>query len=123
MTMTSSRVIAAAAIVVSSAAPAWAKTETIKGELVDQACYVKDRKNVGASHKECAEMCARKGQPVAVLTADGTVYQVTGALAAENNARLAPHLSHMVEITGAVTERDGRRTIAADAGALKMVSR
>jgi hypothetical protein len=115
--------LTAALFVVSFVAPVFAKTETVKGELVDQACYMKDKKNVGASHKECADTCAKKGQPVALLTADGKVYQVTGGLAAENNARLVPHMSHTVEITGDVTEKNGKLVIAADAGALKMISR
>jgi hypothetical protein len=115
--------LSAAAFVVALAAPAFAKTETVKGELVDQGCYMKDKKNVGASHKECADTCAKKGQPVAVVTADGKVYQVTGGLAADNNTKLVPHMTHTVEITGEVTEKDGKMTIAADAGALKMISR
>ena len=115
--------LTAAAFVVSLGAPVFAKTETVKGELVDQSCYMKDKKNVGASHKECADTCARKGQPVAIVTADGKVYQVTGALAADRNAKLVPHMTHTVEITGDVTEKDGKMMIAADPGALKMVSR
>jgi hypothetical protein len=115
--------LTAALLVVSLAAPVLAKTETVKGELVDQACYVKDKKNVGVAHKECADTCAKKGQPVAIVTSEGKVYQVTGALAADNNAKLVPHMTHTVEITGDVTEKDGKVTIAADAGALKMVSR
>ena len=115
--------LTAAAFVVSLGAPAFAKTETVKGELVDQACYMKDKKNVGASHKECADTCAKKGQPVAIVTADGKVYQVTGGIAADKNAKLAPHMTHTVEITGDVTEKDGKMTIAAEAGALKMISR
>src|SRR5919197_4708281 len=106
MTTISSGWIAAA--IIWTAGPAWAKTETVRGELVDQACYMKDRKNTGASHKECAETCAKKGQPVALVTADGKVYQLTGRLAADNNAKLAPHLAHTVEISGDVSERDGR---------------
>jgi hypothetical protein len=115
--------LTAAAFLVSFAAPAVAKTETVKGELVDQACYMKDKKNVGGSHKECADTCAKKGQPVAIVTADGKVYQVTGGLAADSNAKLVPHMTHTVEITGDVMEKDGKMTIAADAGALKMISR
>ncbi len=115
--------LTAAAFVVSLGAPAFAKTETVKGELVDQTCYLKDKENVGASHKECADTCAKKGQPVAIVTADGKVYQVTGGLAADKNAKLAPHMTHTVEITGDVTEKDGKMAIAADAGALKMISR
>ena len=112
-----------AAFIASLGAPVLARTETVTGELVDQACYMKDKRNVGASHKECAETCARKGQPVAIVTAEGKVYQVTGALAAENNAKLVPHLAHTVEITGDVSEKNGKMTIAGDARALKMVGR
>ena len=100
-----------------------ARTETVKGELVDQACYIKDKKNVGGSHKDCAETCARRGQPLAVVTAGGKIYQITGPLAADNNTKLIPHLAHTVEITGDVSEKDGALMIAAEAGSLKMVGR
>ena len=113
--------VTAAAIVISAGVPAFAKTETVKGEIVDQTCYLKDKKNVGASHKECADTCAKKGAPLAILTADGKVYQITGGLAADSNAKLVSHVTHTVEITGDVTEKDGKMMIAADA--LKMVSR
>jgi len=93
----------------------------VKGELVDQTCYMKDHKQVGASHKECAETCAKKGAPMAVLTSDGKLYQITGGLAADNNAKLVAHVTHTIEITGDVTEKDGKMLIAADS--LTMVSR
>jgi len=106
--------LTAAAFVFTLSAPAFAKVETIKGELVDQACYMKDKtKNVGDSHKECAETCAKEGQPVALVTADGKLYQVTGDLAANMNAKLVPHMAHMVELTGDVSEKDGKMMIAA----------
>lgn len=111
--------LVATAFVVSLAAPAFAKTETIKGEVVDQTCYMKDKKNMGASHKECAETCAKKGAPMALLTADGKVYQITGGLAADSNAKLVSHVAHTVEITGDVTTKDGKMMIAADS--LKML--
>ena len=109
------------AVVVALTAAAFAKTETIKGEIVDQTCYMKDKKNMGASHKECAETCAKKGAPMALLTSDGKLYQITGGLAADSNAKLVPHVTHTVEITGDVTEKEGKMMIAADS--LKMVSR
>ncbi len=105
--------LTAAAFVVALGAPAFAKTETVKGELVDQNCYTKDHKNMGDSHKECAETCAKKGQPVALVTSDGKVYQVTGDLAANNNAKLVAHMAHTVELTGDVSEKDGKMMIAA----------
>jgi hypothetical protein len=91
-----------------------AKVETVKGELVDQACYMKDKvANVGAAHQECAQTCAKKGQPVALVTEDGKIYTVTGDLAMNMNAKLVPHMAHTVELTGDVTEKDGKMAIAA----------
>ena len=113
--------LAAAGLVVAMAAPAFAKEATITGEVIDQGCYMKDHAKVGADHKECATTCAKKGAPMALLTSDGQVYTITGGLAADNNAKLVPHVSHKVEITGDVTDKDGKMSIAADA--LKMVSR
>jgi hypothetical protein len=54
-------------------------------------------------------------------TSDGKVYTVTGDLAANNNAKLVPHLSHKVELTGDVTEKGSTMTIAATN--LKMISK
>lgn len=110
--------VSVAAFVLALGAPAFAKTETIKGELVDQACYTKDAKKMGATHKDCAVDCAKKGQTVALVTADGKVYSVAGALAADKNAKMIAHMSHTVEITGDVSTKDGKMTITADS--LKM---
>jgi hypothetical protein len=60
-----------------------------------------------------------EGQRVGRLTAGGKVYQVTGGLAAANNAKLVPHMSHTVTVTGDVSERDGLVMIAASD--LKMI--
>jgi hypothetical protein len=106
--------VTAMAFVALIAAPVFAADTTIKGELVDQACYLKDKaKNSGASHQECAVTCAKRGQAVALATADGKLYEVTGDLAADKNAKLVPHMSHTVELTGEVTEKDGKMSIAA----------
>ena len=69
--------------------PVSAAVETVKGVLVDQSCYKADKTNTGEKHTmktgpmdNCATMCAKMGQPVALLTAEGKLYQVTGDLAA-----------------------------------------
>lgn len=111
---------AAALFVVSMGAPAFAKEGTVKGELVDQMCYLKDKK-AGSGHADCAVECAKSGQPVAVLTADGKLYTVTGALAANKNEKLVPHMTHQVEVTGDIGEKDGKMTIAG--ASLKMASK
>ena len=111
----------AAAFVVALGAPAFAKETTIKGEVVDQTCYMKDHAKSGEAHKDCAATCAKKGAPMAILTDGGKLYQITGGLAADNNAKLVAHVSHTVEVTGDVSEKDGKMMIAADS--LKMVKK
>jgi hypothetical protein len=116
-----------AAFVLALGAPLMAKTETVKGKIVDVGCYKMDKTNTGNTHKmpkemtECATACAKEGKPMAILTEDGKVYEIVGGLAADKNAKIIPHISHTVEVTGDVTEQDGKTTISADA--LKMISR
>jgi hypothetical protein len=118
-----------AAFVVAWSAPAFAKTETVKGKIVDVSCYTMDKaNNAGKDHKmpkgdtpDCATACAKAGRPMGLLTDDGKVYVLGGGLAADKNAKIIPHITHTVEVTGDVTEADGKMTIAADN--LKMISR
>ena len=46
---------------------------TVQGEIVDMACYMA-KGSRGAAHKSCAQMCAKKGVPIGVLTDAGEVY-------------------------------------------------
>lgn len=111
--------VAAAAFVVALGAPLFAATQTIKGELIDKTCYTKQgAKATGAAHKDCAATCAKKGSPLALLTEDGKVYTITGDLAANNNEKLAPHVTHMVEVTGDVSDANGMMSI--DGKSIKM---
>ena len=104
-----------------------AKVETVKGRLADQACYMKDKANTAMAHKDmsetCAADCAKKGLPVVLVTDDGKVYAVTGDIAANMNAKLVPHMSHVMELTGDVTEAGGKMTINVKADGLKMIGR
>ena len=117
-----------AAFVVALGAPAFAKEETVRGQLIDQTCYMKDKvNNKGVDHKmpadtkDCAIACAKKGQPLALLTSDGKLYTIAGDLAATNNAKLIPDISHTVAITGDTMDMNGKMMItAAD---LKMISK
>jgi hypothetical protein len=93
-------------------ATVFAKTETIKGQLVDEECFRKEKKVEADS--SCATACAKDGKPVAVLTADGKLYQVRGPLAENKNAKLVPHMNHTVQITGEVTDFAGALSIASD---------
>jgi hypothetical protein len=46
---------------------------TVQGEIVDMACYMA-KGSRGAAHKACAQLCAKKGVPIGVLTDAGEVY-------------------------------------------------
>ena len=121
-------VMAAVAFVMALGAPAFAATETVKGQIVDQACYKMDKTNTGVDHKmpkgdtkDCAIGCAKAGRPLALLTSDGKVYEIAGGLAADKNAKLIPHIAHTVEITGDVMDHGGSMMISSDS--LKMISK
>ena len=119
---------AATAFLVALSVPAFAKNETVKGQIVDESCYNMDKSNTGNDHKmphgdskDCAVACAKKGQPLALVTTDGKVYEIAGGLAADKNAKLIPHIAHTVEITGDVMDHGGKMMISSDS--LKMVSK
>ena len=107
-----------AAFILALGASAVAKVETVKGQLIDKACYERNPKNNGQTHvdrpiDECATACAKYPLPLAVLTASGQVYQIVGELAKSKNAKLVPHLTHIIEVTGDVTtDEEGTMKIA-----------
>jgi hypothetical protein len=120
--------IAASAFLLAASVPAFAKTETVTGKVVDMNCYTKDKiNNAGMDHKmpadtkDCAAACAKKGQPLALLTKDGKVYEIAGGLAENNNAKLIPHITHTVSITGDTMDMKGKMMI--HASEMKMVSK
>jgi hypothetical protein len=116
-----------AAVILGMRVPSVAGAETLKGLIVDQSCYLKNKTdNVGKDHKmpadtkDCAVACAKQGNPLALLTPDGKVYQIAGELADDKNKKLVRHISHTVEITGDVMGSGDKQRI--HASALKMVS-
>lgn len=46
---------------------------TVKGEVVDLACYLAKGKK-GPEHKACAQMCAKGGVPMGLLTESNELY-------------------------------------------------
>ena len=119
-------VLGALALVAVIASPAFSQ-QSVQGRLVDQGCYLKDKaNNADNDHKMpadtagCAIACAKKGLPLALVAEDGKVYSIAGDLTAENNAKLVPHMGHIVAITGAVATKGDTATVTGTA--LKMIS-
>ncbi len=67
-------IIAALAGALIWSTPAVAQEDvTVQGEIIDMACYMA-KGSRGAAHKACAQLCAKKGVPIGVLTDAGEVY-------------------------------------------------
>ena len=62
--------LALAALVLTAATAAAQEDVTVQGEVVDMACYMA-KGSKGAAHMACAQMCAKKGVPIGVLTESG----------------------------------------------------
>ncbi|MFL6215805.1 MAG: hypothetical protein ACJ74J_18120 [Blastocatellia bacterium] len=81
---------------------------TLKGEVIDQPCYDSGGKK-GEAHKACALSCAKRGNQMAILDGGGAVYSITGDYAANKNEKLIPYVADTVEVTGTITEKDGKK--------------
>lgn len=95
-----------------------AQTGTVTGRVVCLVCYARDKANTGHDHDEgfaCARACVKwEGNPAALVTADGKVYQFAGGVVANNNEKIAEHLAETVTVTGTIYDRDGMSMIATD---------
>ncbi len=107
--------VTAAAMVAAMSSTSFAASMTVKGTLVDEECGTKNAAAKKAMKADCELACAKNGEPVALVTADGKVYRIGGGLAANKNAKLIAHMGHTVEITGEVAQKDGKSVISADA--------
>jgi len=101
------------------AAPAFARSETVTGEVISLSCYFQNKANVGQAGLLCAIATVKwEANPAGVLTADGKVYQLAGGLVANNNAKVVPLLGHIVTVTGDVSVKHGMPVISADQAVL-----
>ena len=82
------------------------KPVTLVGEIVDFSCYLQVGKH-GEKHRACGQKCAQNGNPVGLLTKDGTLYML---MAEEHDPRrdggvdlktvAADHMGHIVQVNG-----------------------
>ena len=76
------------------------------GEIVDFSCYLQLGKH-GEKHRACGQKCVQNGQPIGLLTRDGTLYMLMpeehdprrdGGVDAKASA--SHHMGHIVEVNG-----------------------
>jgi len=84
------------------------KEATLKGEVIDVACYLASGAR-GASHVDCAEACAKAGGALGILTTDGKVYISLLPDNHKNNPNylLMDHIGQTVEAKGYVRSKGG----------------
>jgi hypothetical protein len=88
-------------------ADAAAKEVTLRGEVLDMACWVA-HEGKGPKHAACAQKCLKDGQPMGLLTQDGTVYLLFGDHADTTAYSQARGLgAKNVEIRGEIADRAG----------------
>jgi hypothetical protein len=90
-----------------------AQEKTITGRLQDAMC-ASDGKTDNGDSDACALSCAKRGETMVVVAKDG-LYTITGKFTDNKNEKMIPFVAKDVTVTGVVTEKDGKKTIAASA--------
>lgn len=81
---------------------------TLTGEVVDVESVVsRGADGHGPAHAAATLRLAKEGRTLGILT-DDRLYEITGAFAANRNARLLDFVARRVVVTGTVTESDPR---------------
>jgi hypothetical protein len=90
---------------------------TVVGEIVDFSCYLQLGKH-GEKHRSCGQKCVQNGQPIGLLTKEGTLYMLMpeehdprrdGGVDARASA--SDHMGHIVEVNGTEASVNGYRGI------------
>src|SRR5215475_8741178 len=92
-----------------------AKTETVKGYVLDSACaFTKSLQKPIST--DCATACAKAGSPLVILTANGTIYWPIAETtpSSSQNEKLLPFAGQKVIASGRVFERGGSRAMVID---------
>ncbi len=82
---------------------------TWSGEVIDLACYIAHGDGGrGPDHAKCAKNCVKGGQPMGLLTDDGTLVLLAADHDNGEPYEAAKDLAgEKAEITGSLAERDG----------------
>jgi hypothetical protein len=93
------------------------KQATVTGEIVDFSCYLQIGKH-GEKHRSCAQKCFTAGQPIGLLTSDGSLYML---MEEEHDPRrdgltdfrkaAVDHAGHIMEVTGTESSHAGYKAL------------
>ncbi|RUL83407.1 hypothetical protein [Tautonia sociabilis] len=93
------------------------KPMTVVGEIVDLSCYLQVGKR-GDKHRDCGQKCALQGQPIGLLTEDGSLFLLMDE---EHNPRrdgltnfrkaAIEHMAYVVKVHGTFSEVAGQKAL------------
>ena len=83
-----------------------AAEETVTGRLVEAGCAAMGGAEPSAEHVACMVRCAKNGDPIGILTADGLI-KITGDWAATHADALSDLMAKQVRATGETSEAGG----------------
>src|SRR6185437_9250897 len=93
------------------------KPASVTGEVVDFSCYIQLGKH-GEAHRSCGQKCVQNGQPIGLLTRDGTLYMLMPEEhdprrdgGADARAMAAEHMGHIVQVNGTEASVNGYRAL------------
>jgi hypothetical protein len=90
---------------------------SVVGEVVDFSCYIQLGKH-GDKHRSCGQKCVQNGQPIGLLTQNGTLYMLMpeehdprrdGGVDAKASG--SDHMGHIVRVDGTEASVNGYRAI------------
>ncbi|MFN0053043.1 MAG: hypothetical protein ACKV0T_12730 [Planctomycetales bacterium] len=97
--------------------PVEGKTTSVVGEVIDLSCYLQVGKH-GDKHRDCGQKCVRNGQPVGLLTEDGSVYMLIDEEhdprrdgLTEFRKQAVEQMANIVTVHGTLTEVDGHKAL------------
>ena len=89
--------------------------ESWTGEIIDIACYV-PKGAKGDGHAACAKSCVKNGQPMGLLTDDGTVVLLAADHAAgEAFDGLKDLAGERAQVSGTLAEKGGMKIVTVTA--------
>ncbi len=82
-----------------------------EGEVVDMSCYIASGAK-GAGHAECAKSCVKSGQPMGLLTDDGTLILLAKDGGDDKPFEALKDLAgEKAEVKGTLSERNGMKML------------
>lgn len=86
---------------------------TVSGTVIDLSCKFRHNLTGEEMHRMCAQVCADRGIPLAILGDDGTLYMpVSAGMPGDSqNAALREYAEQKVRVSGTVFEAGGAKAI------------